>query len=68
MEVYSAFVEQTDYEVGRLIKEIRSRPGEDNTLIFYIVGDNGGNFLPERSGRHRRAALEFEANGPLPET
>jgi hypothetical protein len=41
MEVYSAFVEQTDYEVGRLITEIRSRPGGDNTLIFYIVGDNG---------------------------
>ncbi|MEI9926921.1 MAG: arylsulfatase [Sphingomonas sp.] len=42
MEVYSAFLEQTDYEVGRLIREIRSRPGGENTLIFYIVGDNGG--------------------------
>ena len=42
MEVYSAFVEHTDAEVGRLIREIRSRPGGDNTLIFYIVGDNGG--------------------------
>ncbi|WP_448661994.1 arylsulfatase [Sphingomonas sp. CJ20] len=42
MEVYSAFLEHTDHEVGRLIKEIRSRPGGQNTLIFYIVGDNGG--------------------------
>ncbi|WP_342249077.1 arylsulfatase [Sphingomonas sp. OTU376] len=42
MEVYSAFVEHTDAEVGRLINEIRSRPGGQNTLIFYIVGDNGG--------------------------
>jgi arylsulfatase A-like enzyme len=42
MEVYSAYLEQTDAEVGRLIAEIRKRPGGDNTLIFYIVGDNGG--------------------------
>lgn len=42
MEVYSAYLEHTDAEVGRLIKEIRSRPGGQNTLIFYIVGDNGG--------------------------
>ncbi|WCM25071.1 arylsulfatase [Sphingomonas sp. QA11] len=42
MEVYSAFLEHTDHEVGRLIHEIRSRPGGENTLIFYIVGDNGG--------------------------
>lgn len=42
MEVYSAFLEHTDHEVGRLIREIRSRPGGENTLIFYIVGDNGG--------------------------
>jgi len=42
MEVYSAFIEHTDAEVGRLIQDIRSRPGGQNTLIFYIVGDNGG--------------------------
>ena len=42
METYSAFVEHTDHEVGRLIAEIRGRPGGKDTLIFYIVGDNGG--------------------------
>jgi arylsulfatase A-like enzyme len=42
MEVYSAFLEQTDYEVGRLVEAVRRAPGGDNTLILYVVGDNGG--------------------------
>jgi len=40
-EVYAAFLEQTDYEVGRLLKEVQAGPHADNTLILYIVGDNG---------------------------
>ena len=42
MEVYSAYLEHTDFEVGRLVKTLQSRPGGDNLLIFYIIGDNGG--------------------------
>lgn len=42
MEVYSAYLEQTDAEVGRLVTELRRRPGGDNLLVLYIVGDNGG--------------------------
>lgn len=42
MEVFSAYVEQTDFEVGRLIDTLRKRPGGDNLLVFYILGDNGG--------------------------
>lgn len=41
MEVYAAFLEQTDYEVGRMIAEARKGPGGDNTLVLYILGDNG---------------------------
>ncbi|TXH01252.1 MAG: arylsulfatase [Rhodocyclaceae bacterium] len=41
MEVYAAFLEQTDYEVGRMIAEARKGPGGDNTLVIYIMGDNG---------------------------
>ncbi|MBV6416017.1 MAG: hypothetical protein CMLOHMNK_00544 [Steroidobacteraceae bacterium] len=41
MEVYAAFLEQTDFEVGRVLSAVRSGPRGDNTLIFYIVGDNG---------------------------
>ena len=41
MEVYGAFLAQTDYEVGRVIQAVRDEGLADDTLIFYIVGDNG---------------------------
>ncbi|MBL0057790.1 MAG: arylsulfatase [Elusimicrobia bacterium] len=41
MEVYAGFAEHTDLEVGRLIQAIEARGEMDNTLFFYIVGDNG---------------------------
>lgn len=41
MEVFVAFGAHIDHEMGRVIDTIRSQPGGDNTLIFYIVGDNG---------------------------
>ncbi|HKO61827.1 MAG TPA: arylsulfatase [Pyrinomonadaceae bacterium] len=41
MEVYAAFGEHTDYEIGRLIDGIEATGHLDNTLIFYILGDNG---------------------------
>lgn len=42
MEVFAGFLAQTDYEVGRLIKAVREAPGGENTIVMYIVGDNGG--------------------------
>ena len=41
MEVFAGFGEHTDYEIGRLIQAIEDLGQLDNTLIFYIVGDNG---------------------------
>lgn len=41
MEVYAAFGEYTDNEVGRVFDAIRDTGQLDNTLIFYILGDNG---------------------------
>lgn len=41
MEVYAGYLEETDHEVGRLLRFARENPGGDNTLIFYIIGDNG---------------------------
>jgi len=40
-EVFGGFLEQTDHEVGRLIAAIEEIGEMDNTLIFYIAGDNG---------------------------
>ncbi|WP_118132973.1 arylsulfatase [Oceanicella sp. SM1341] len=41
MEVFAAFGEQVDHEVGRVLDYVGSLPDADNTLIIYIVGDNG---------------------------
>ncbi|MBE9549724.1 MAG: arylsulfatase [Proteobacteria bacterium] len=40
-EVFGGFLEQTDYEIGRLIDAIEEIGELDNTLIIYIAGDNG---------------------------
>ncbi len=41
MEVFAAYGEFTDHNVGELIKSIEKSGQLDNTLIFYIAGDNG---------------------------
>ena len=41
MEVYAAFLEHTDYHVGRLIDALKDMEILDDTLIYYIIGDNG---------------------------
>jgi arylsulfatase len=41
MEVFSGFGEYTDHEIGRLFDAIGETGQLENTLIFYILGDNG---------------------------
>ncbi|QZY48843.1 arylsulfatase [Mycolicibacterium austroafricanum] len=41
MEIYAGFLEQTDHEIGRLVDAIDDLGALDNTLIYYIIGDNG---------------------------
>jgi arylsulfatase len=41
MEVFAGFAEHTDHEVGRLVEALEKMGEMDNTLFFYIVGDNG---------------------------
>ncbi|WP_437308534.1 arylsulfatase [Sorangium sp. So ce388] len=41
MELYASFLQQTDEEVGRVIKTLEDLHLMDNTLIIYILGDNG---------------------------
>ncbi|BAY37769.1 sulfatase [Nostoc sp. NIES-2111] len=40
-EVFAGFLGHTDYEVGRLINAVDQLGELDNTLVIYIVGDNG---------------------------
>jgi arylsulfatase A-like enzyme len=41
MEVYAGFMEFTDHHVGRLFDALEDLEILDDTLVFYIVGDNG---------------------------
>ncbi len=41
MEVYAGFLEHTDHHVGRLIDALADLGILDDTLIYYIIGDNG---------------------------
>jgi arylsulfatase len=40
-EVFAAFAEYTDHEIGRMLKAFDNVGPGDNTLVFYIAGDNG---------------------------
>ena len=41
MEVYAGFFEHTDSEIGRLIAHLKDKNLFDNTVIVYMLGDNG---------------------------
>jgi arylsulfatase len=40
-ENYADFLEHTDHEVGRVVDTLEEMGELENTLIFYIIGDNG---------------------------
>jgi len=50
MEIFAGFGEYADYEAGRLVDAIEDLGQLDNTLIFYIVGDNGASAEGTMSG------------------
>ena len=41
MEVYAGFLEHTDHHVGRVIGALDDLGILENTLVYYIIGDNG---------------------------
>ena len=41
MEAYAGFAEHTDTQVGRLVDALQQMGELDNTLLLYILGDNG---------------------------
>ena len=41
MEVYAGFLEHTDHHIGRLLDTLEELEISDDTLIYYIFGDNG---------------------------
>jgi arylsulfatase A-like enzyme len=51
MEVFAGFLEHTDYHVGRLVGALKDLGILSDTLMYYIIGDNGS------SGKEHRTAV-----------
>jgi arylsulfatase len=56
-EVYAGFLEQTDHEVGRILDAIHDEGKDSNTLVFYIVGDNGASAEGGLEGEDAKTVL-----------
>ncbi|MEZ0353882.1 arylsulfatase [Mycobacterium sp. pR1184] len=50
MEVFAGFSENADWNVGRLLDAIDGLGESDNTLVFYIWGDNGASMEGTNTG------------------
>ena len=57
MEIYAAFLEHTDHHVGRLVDALQDLQVLDDTLVFYIIGDNGASPEGTLNGTFNEAAM-----------
>jgi arylsulfatase len=64
MEVYAGFLEHIDYHIGRLINALEDLEILDNTLIYYIIGDNGASAEGTLNGSFNEMA-NFNGMGAL---
>src|SRR3984957_5699669 len=63
MEIYAGYLEQTDFNVGRVIEAIDKLGLRENTLVIYICGDNGASAEGQLEGTDN---LEGAMNGVNP--
>jgi hypothetical protein len=63
-EIFAAYAEITDYEVGRVVQAIEDLGVMDNTLIIYVTGDNGSSANGGPIGRFNT----FYSFNQIPET
>ncbi len=56
MEVYAGFLDHTDHHLGRLVDAVDDLGVLDNTLIYYIIGDNGASAEGTPTRNVQRAA------------
>ena len=60
MEVYAGYLEHIDHQVGRLVDSLADLEVLDDTLIYYIIGDNGASAEGTLNGAFNEAS---ELNG-----
>ena len=56
MEVYAGFMEYTDHHVGRLLDALEKLGILDDTLVYYIIGDNGASAEGTLNGAYNEMA------------
>jgi arylsulfatase len=49
-EVFAAYIEMTDHEIGRVVRAIEETGQLDNTLVVFVYGDNGTSAEGGRNG------------------
>jgi arylsulfatase len=59
MEVFAGYTEHADTQAGRLIDELERLGLRDNTLVFYVWGDNGSS----SEGQHGTISELLAQNG-----
>jgi len=57
MEVYAGFLEHTDHHVGRLVDMLERAEILEDTLIYYIIGDNGASAEGTLNGSFNEMAM-----------
>jgi arylsulfatase A-like enzyme len=62
MEIYAGFLEHADTNVGRLIETLRDLEALDDTLIYYVIGDNGASAEGTINGTFNEAFTFNAAN------
>ena len=66
MEVFAGFMAQTDFEIGRIIDSLQENGQLDNTLVFYIAGDNGASVEGGINGNFNDMAARQGVIDPIP--
>ncbi len=64
MEVYAGFLEFTDHHVGRLLDALEELGVLEDTLVYYIVGDNGASAEGSLNGTYNEM-INFNGAGAL---
>ena len=67
MEVFAGYGEYADTEIGRLIQAITDLGQLDNTLVFYIVGDNGASAEGGMNGLYNELTYFNGATETIPD-
>jgi arylsulfatase len=66
MEIFAGFMAQTDFEIGRIVDDLQETGQLDNTLIFYIAGDNGASVEGGINGNFNDMAARQGVIDPIP--